>query len=187
MPDGGSRRALRCAIYTRKSTEEGLEQDFNSLDAQREACAAYILSQRHEGWTLVPDHYDDGGYSGGNMDRPALKLLMAELAAGRVDIIVVYKVDRLTRSLADFAKIVDVLDKSNASFVSVTAASASPALVTAPAATLAGVTAFKWSLMAVTAWSFNCAVPTVFGASAVAAYAVPPIENTKATVAATSA
>jgi len=120
MPDGGSRRALRCAIYTRKSTEEGLEQDFNSLDAQREACAAYILSQRHEGWTLMPDHYDDGGYSGGNMDRPALKMLMAELAAGRVDIIVVYKVDRLTRSLADFAKIVEILDRSSASFVSVT-------------------------------------------------------------------
>lgn len=120
MADGGSRRALRCAIYTRKSTEEGLEQDFNSLDAQREACAAYILSQRHEGWTLVPDHYDDGGYSGGNMDRPALKMLMAELAAGRVDIIVVYKVDRLTRSLADFAKIVEILDRSSASFVSVT-------------------------------------------------------------------
>lgn len=120
MPDGGLRRPLRCAIYTRKSTEEGLEQDFNSLDAQREACAAYILSQRHEGWTLVPDHYDDGGYSGGTMERPALKLLLAELAAGRVDIIVVYKVDRLTRSLADFAKIVDVLDKSGASFVSVT-------------------------------------------------------------------
>jgi len=120
MRDGGPRRALRCAIYTRKSTEEGLEQDFNSLDAQHEACAAYILSQRHEGWTLVPDHYDDGGYSGGNMDRPALKLLMAELAAGRVDIIVVYKVDRLTRSLADFAKIVEILDRSSASFVSVT-------------------------------------------------------------------
>lgn len=120
MPDGGSHRALRCAIYTRKSTEEGLDQDFNSLDAQREACAAYILSQRHEGWPLVPDHYDDGGYSGGTMDRPALKLLLSELAAGRVDIIVVYKVDRLTRSLADFAKIVDVLDKSGSSFVSVT-------------------------------------------------------------------
>ncbi|MFY9350194.1 MAG: recombinase family protein [Sphingobium sp.] len=113
-------RGIRCAIYTRKSTEEGLEQSFNSLDAQREACAAYILSQRHEGWTLVPDYYDDGGYSGGNMDRPALKALLDEVAAGRVDVIVVYKVDRLTRSLSDFARIVDVLDKAGASFVSVT-------------------------------------------------------------------
>jgi DNA invertase Pin-like site-specific DNA recombinase len=115
-----SARPTRCAIYTRKSTEEGLEQDFNSLDAQREACAAYILSQRHEGWTLVPDPYDDGGYSGGNMDRPAMKALLAEVAAGRIDVIVVYKVDRLTRSLSDFARIVDVLDEAEASFVSVT-------------------------------------------------------------------
>lgn len=120
MPDGGPRRALRCAIYTRKSTEEGLEQDFNSLDAQREACAAYILSQRHEGWTLVPDFYDDGGYSGGTMDRPALKALLAQIAAGLVDVIVVYKVDRLTRSLSDFARIVEILDGAGASFVSVT-------------------------------------------------------------------
>ncbi|MEH3107441.1 MAG: recombinase family protein [Sphingomonas fennica] len=111
---------IRCAIYTRKSTEEGLEQDFNSLDAQREACAAYILSQRHEGWVALPGIYDDGGYSGGTMERPALKALLAEVAADRVDVIVVYKVDRLTRSLADFAKIVEVLDKAEASFVSVT-------------------------------------------------------------------
>ncbi len=116
------KRKLRCAIYTRKSTEEGLEQAFNSLDAQREACAAYVLSQRHEGWQLLPELYDDGGYSGGNMARPGLEQLMADVAAGRVDIIVVYKVDRLTRSLADFAKIVDVLDKAGASFVSVTQA-----------------------------------------------------------------
>jgi site-specific DNA recombinase len=88
---------VRCAIYTRKSTEEGLEQDFNSLDAQREACGAYILSQRHEGWTPMADLYDDGGYSGGTLERPALKSLLAEVAAGRVDVIVVYKVDRLTR------------------------------------------------------------------------------------------
>ncbi len=113
-------RKVRCAIYTRKSTEEGLEQAFNSLDAQREACAAYIVSQRHEGWVALPDIYDDGGYSGGNMDRPGLKALMAEVAAHRVDVIVVYKVDRLTRSLADFARIVDVLDDADASFVSVT-------------------------------------------------------------------
>ena len=113
---------LRCAIYTRKSTEEGLEQAFNSLDAQREACAAYILSQTHEGWELVNEHYDDGGWSGGNMDRPALIQLLADIAAGKIDVIVVYKVDRLTRSLADFARIVDILDRARASFVSVTQA-----------------------------------------------------------------
>ena len=111
---------VRCAIYTRKSTEEGLEQEFNSLDAQREACAAYILSQKPEGWSANPDIYDDGGYSGGNMQRPGLVQLMADVAAGKVNVIVVYKVDRLTRSLADFARIVDVLDAAGASFVSVT-------------------------------------------------------------------
>ena len=112
----------RCGIYTRKSTEEGLEQAFNSLDAQREACAAYILSQAHEGWELVNEHYDDGGWSGGNMARPALLELLADVAAGKVDVIVVYKVDRLTRSLADFARIVEALDNAGASFVSVTQA-----------------------------------------------------------------
>lgn len=112
----------RCAIYTRKSTEEGLEQAFNSLDAQREACAAYILSQAHEGWEQVSEHYDDGGWSGGNMERPALRQLLADVSAGKVDVIVVYKVDRLTRSLADFARMVDTLDKAGASFVSVTQA-----------------------------------------------------------------
>ena len=115
-------KPLRCAVYTRKSTEDGLEQEFNSLDAQREACEAYILSQRHEGWTLVPGRYDDGGYSGGNMERPGLKALMAQIDAGQIDVIVVYKVDRLTRSLADFAKIVERLDARQASFVSVTQA-----------------------------------------------------------------
>ena len=115
-------KPLRCAIYTRKSTEDGLEQEFNSLDAQREACEAYILSQRHEGWTLVPDRYDDGGFSGGNMERPGLQALMSMVDAGLVDVIVVYKVDRLTRSLADFAKIVERLDAKQASFVSVTQA-----------------------------------------------------------------
>ena len=115
-------KALRCAVYTRKSTEDGLVQEFNSLDAQREACEAYILSQRHEGWNLVPDHYDDGGFSGGNMERPGLKALLADMDAGLVDVIVVYKVDRLTRSLADFAKIVERLDARQASFVSVTQA-----------------------------------------------------------------
>src|SRR5689334_573405 len=112
----------RCAIYTRKSNEEGLEQDFNSLHAQREACEAYIQSQAGEGWRLIPTHYDDGGFSGGNMDRPGLAKLLADVDSGKVDIIVVYKVDRLTRSLMDFAKIVERLDARSVSFVSVTQA-----------------------------------------------------------------
>src|SRR5947199_5420162 len=115
-------RTRRCAIYTRKSSEEGLEQDFNSLHAQREACQAYIKSQKHEGWKPLSAHYDDGGYSGGSMDRPALRRLLADIAAKRIDTVVVYKVDRLTRSLADFAKIVEVFDASDVSFVSVTQA-----------------------------------------------------------------
>jgi DNA invertase Pin-like site-specific DNA recombinase len=115
-----ARAGLRCAIYTRKSSEEGLEQEFNSLDAQREACEAYIRSQRHEAWALLPARYDDGGLSGGSMNRPALQRLLADVASGRVDLVVVYKVDRLTRSLSDFAKIVEVLDGHGASFVSVT-------------------------------------------------------------------
>ncbi|MEY3703651.1 MAG: hypothetical protein RLZZ561_1271 [Pseudomonadota bacterium] len=110
----------RCAVYTRKSTEDGLEKEFNSLDAQYEACAAYALSQKHEGWELVPERYDDGGFSGGNVERPGLKRLLADVAAGKVDIILIYKIDRLTRSLSDFAKIVDVLDTAKASFVSIT-------------------------------------------------------------------
>jgi len=113
---------VRCAIYTRKSSEEGLEQSFNSLDTQREACEAYILSQRHEGWHVVSTRYDDGGFSGGNMERPGLKKLLDDIAAKRVDTVVVYKVDRLTRSLADFAKIVEQFDKQGISFVSVTRA-----------------------------------------------------------------
>lgn len=115
-------RTLRCAIYTRKSTEEGLEQDYNSLHAQRDACAAYIMSQTGEGWTMLPEVYDDGGYSGGNMQRPGLKRLLDDVDAGLIDVVVVYKVDRLTRALTDFSKIVDVLDKAGASFVSVTQA-----------------------------------------------------------------
>jgi site-specific DNA recombinase len=111
---------FRCAIYTRKSSDEGLEQEFNSLDAQREACEAYLTSQRHAGWIALPDMYNDGGLSGGTMERPALQRLLADIKARKVQIIVVYKVDRLTRSLADFAKIVDVLDAHDASFVSVT-------------------------------------------------------------------
>lgn len=111
---------FRCAIYTRKSTDEGLEQEFNTLDAQREACEAYILSQKHSGWKALPDMYDDGGFSGGTMDRPALKRLLEDVASGKVNVVVVYKVDRLTRSLADFAKIVEILDAQDSSFVSVT-------------------------------------------------------------------
>jgi DNA invertase Pin-like site-specific DNA recombinase len=111
---------VRCAIYTRKSSEEGLEQEFNSLQAQREACDAFITSQRHEGWVCLPKAYDDGGFSGATIDRPALQQLLADLTAGRVDIVVVYKIDRLTRSLADFAKIVEIFDARGASFVSVT-------------------------------------------------------------------
>ena len=111
---------VRCAIYTRKSTEEGLEQEFNSLMAQRESAEAYILSQREQGWKVVPEPYDDGGFSGGNMDRPALKRLLADIAAQRIDCVVVYKVDRLSRSLLDFAAIIGVLDKHSATFVSVT-------------------------------------------------------------------
>src|SRR5262245_1143082 len=110
----------RCAIYTRKSSEEGLEQEFNSLAAQREACEAFIRSQRHEGWALARTRYDDGGFSGGNMERPGLRRLLADLRAGRIDIVVVYKVDRLTRSLADFARLVEIFDAQGASFVSVT-------------------------------------------------------------------
>ncbi|CCB66642.1 recombinase family protein [Hyphomicrobium sp. MC1] len=113
-------KRLSCAIYTRKSSDEGLEKEFNSLDAQREACAAFILSQKHAGWACLPDLYDDGGLSGGTMDRPALRRLLSDIQAGKVQIVVVYKVDRLTRSLADFAKIVDVFDAHGASFVSVT-------------------------------------------------------------------
>ena len=116
-----SRRArIRCAVYTRKSHEEGLEQDFNSLDAQRDACEAYIASQKHEGWACLPEMYDDGGISGATMDRPALTRLLADIEAGRIGTVVVYKVDRLTRSLGDFAKIVEVFDAHGVSFVSVT-------------------------------------------------------------------
>jgi site-specific DNA recombinase len=113
-------RKLRCAVYTRKSSEEGLEQEFNSLDAQREACEAYIASQKPEGWLLVPDRYDDGGISGATLDRPALQRLLADIEAQRVDVVVVYKIDRLSRALMDFAKLVEVFDRNNVTFVSVT-------------------------------------------------------------------
>ncbi len=113
-------RKLRCAVYTRKSTEEGLEMEFNSLDAQREACEAYIASQKAEGWVLIPEPYDDGGFSGGTLDRPALKRLLADTEDGRIDVVVVYKIDRLSRSLMDFAKLVEVFDRNGVTFVSVT-------------------------------------------------------------------
>ena len=115
-----SKQLFRCAIYTRKSSEEGLEQSFNSLDAQREACEAFIASQKHEGWVLVKTPYDDGGFSGGTMERPALKQLLEDVAAGKVNTVVVYKIDRLTRSLLDFSKIVAAFDAKKVSFVSVT-------------------------------------------------------------------
>ena len=114
------KRKLRCAVYTRKSSEEGLEQEFNSLDAQRESCEAYVTSQRAEGWLLVPDHYDDGGISGATLERPALKRLLADIEAHKVDVVVVYKIDRLSRALMDFARLVEVLDRNNVTFVSVT-------------------------------------------------------------------
>jgi hypothetical protein len=113
---------IRCAIYTRKSSDEGLDQAFNSLDAQHEACAAYIASQRHEGWVPIRTRFDDGGVSGGTLDRPALQALLAEIDAGRIGMVVVYKIDRLTRSLSDFAKLVDRFDAAGCSFVSVTQA-----------------------------------------------------------------
>ena len=113
-------RHKRCAIYTRKSSEEGLEQEFNSLAAQRGACEAYIRSQCHEGWASARTRYDDGGFSGGNMERPALQHLLTDIRTGRIEIVVVYKVDRLTRSLADFARLVEIFDAQGVSFVSVT-------------------------------------------------------------------
>jgi DNA invertase Pin-like site-specific DNA recombinase len=113
-------RKLNCAIYTRKSSEEGLKQDFNSLHAQREACEAFILSQKHEGWRADRTEYDDGGYSGGTMERPVFQRLLTDIKQGLIDVVVVYKVDRLTRSLADFSKIVETFDAHGVSFVSVT-------------------------------------------------------------------
>src|SRR6202048_3588833 len=113
-------KRLRCAIYTRKSTEHGLELEFNSLDAQRDACEAYIKSQAFQGWKALPEHYNDPAYSGGNLDRPALKRLLADIETGKIDVVVVYKIDRLTRSLADFAKLVEAFDAKSVSFVAVT-------------------------------------------------------------------
>jgi site-specific DNA recombinase len=121
MSNAGA-KTLRCAIYTRVSTENGLEQEFNSLDNQREAAEAYIRSQAHEGWRLLPQRYDDGGFSGGSLDRPALERLLAAVRSRKIDVVVVYKVDRLTRSLTGFAKLVEIFDEYGVSFVSVTQA-----------------------------------------------------------------
>ena len=129
MPERGRAKELRCGIYTRKSSEEGLEQDFNSLHAQREACEAYVTSQKHEGWRALANVYDDGGFSGGSMERPGLTRLLANIASGAIDIVVVYKVDRLTRSLTDFARIVEVFDRHQVSFVG---SSGAGALLTSP-------------------------------------------------------
>ena len=122
----------RCAIYTRKSTEHNLDLEFNSLDAQREACEAYIKSQAHEGWRLVPDPYDDGGLSGASLDRAALQKLLADVRAGKITIVVVYKIDRLTRSLADFAKLVELFDQHGVSFVSISRSTPRPAWAGSP-------------------------------------------------------
>ena len=111
---------VRCAIYTRKSSAEGLDMAYNSLAAQREACAAYIDSQRHEGWLALEDRYDDAGYSGGTLERPGLQRLLADIEIGKIDVIIVYKIDRLSRSLSDFVKLVDLLDRRSVSFVSIT-------------------------------------------------------------------
>ena len=111
---------IRCAVYTRKSTEEGLDKEFNSLDAQRESAEAYILSQKHEGWIVLPERYDDGGFSGGTSDRPALQRLLSDVQAGKIDCLVVYKVDRLSRSLLDFARIMETLDQHKVTFSSIT-------------------------------------------------------------------
>jgi len=114
------RQTTRCAVYTRKSTEEGLQQDFNTLDAQRESAEAYILAHKHEGWVCLPDRYDDGGYTGGNLDRPAFKRLMSDVETGRIDAIVVYKIDRLSRSLMDFAWVMDILERHNVALIAIT-------------------------------------------------------------------
>jgi site-specific DNA recombinase len=129
---------VRCAIYTRKSTEEGLEQEFNSLDAQRESAEAFIRSQTHEGWTCLPERYDDGGFTGGNMERPALQRLLADIRAGKVDCVVTYKVDRLSRSLLDFAKMMETFEQHGVSFVSITQQFNSATSMAAPPASPPG-------------------------------------------------
>jgi site-specific DNA recombinase len=116
----GSVRKIRCAIYCRKSSEEGLDQAFNSLHAQREACLSYIQSQRHQGWIAVDDHYDDGGFSGGTLDRPALQRLLGDIEAHHIDVVVTYKLDRMSRSLTDFVKLIELFDQHDVTFVSIT-------------------------------------------------------------------
>src|SRR4051794_36890347 len=118
--DEQQHRPLRCAIYTRKSTEEGLNQEFNTLDAQREAAESYIRSQRHAGWTALADSYDDGGYTGANLERPALRRLLADIAEGKIDCVLVYKLDRLSRSLLDFARLMEIFERHQTSLVSIT-------------------------------------------------------------------
>ena len=120
--DKTEKKQIRCAVYTRKSTNQGLDQEFTSLDAQREACISYIASQKNEGWIALPEIYDDGGFTGANMDRPSLQKLLSEIKEGRVDCVVVYKVDRLSRSLLDFSKLLEFFDKNNVVFVSITQA-----------------------------------------------------------------
>ncbi|MDD5699324.1 MAG: recombinase family protein, partial [Victivallaceae bacterium] len=120
MSESPEAKIIRCAVYTRKSTEKGLENEYNSLDAQRESAENYIKSQKHNGWRLIPEHYDDGGYSGGNTERPALKRLMEDIKAGKIDILVIYKMDRLSRSLLDFMNLAEFFEQHNVSFVSVT-------------------------------------------------------------------
>ena len=145
-------RRLRCAIYTRKSSEEGLDMEFNSLDAQREACEAYIASQKSEGWVATRERYDDGGFSGGNLDRPRLKQLLADIDDGLIDIVVVYKIDRLSRSLMDFSKLVEVFDRNGVTFVSVTQsfntttsmASRNRAVLAGPGQEVGLYAAFSW-------------------------------------------
>src|SRR5258708_33764822 len=117
---GSTANALRCAIYTRKSTEEGLNQDFNTLEAQRDAAEAYIRSQLHAGWTVLAERYDDGGYTGANLERPALRRLLADIAADKIDCVLVYKVDRLSRSLLDFARLMEMFERHRVSLVSIT-------------------------------------------------------------------
>ena len=120
VPPADPIRRLRCAVYTRKSTDEGLDREFNTLDAQRDACEAYVLSQRAEGWTLVADRYDDGGFSGGTLERPALQRLLRDIEQGRVEVVVVYKIDRLSRSLMDFSRLVECFEAHGVTFVSIT-------------------------------------------------------------------
>src|SRR3989338_6112130 len=120
MSEAKEKKRIHCAIYTRKSTSEGLEQEFTSLDAQREACVSYVASQKNEGWIALPDIYDDGGFTGANMDRPAVQKLISDIKDGKIDCVVVYKVDRLSRSLLDFSKLLEFFDKHNVTFVSIT-------------------------------------------------------------------